>query len=94
MQLRETKVFQSVRARAEGLGISKAISPKMSAVAARDCTTVVRDVRAALEATIEKDCRFEKEIPLSWIFLRCVLHRMNKMYCKEGTCQHSKQVWG
>jgi len=66
---REAKVFQSVRARAEGLGISKAIFPQMSAVDARDCTTVVRDVRAALEATIEKDRWFEKEIPLSWIFL-------------------------
>lgn len=63
------KSFQSVRARAEGLGISKAIFPQMSAVDARDCTTVVRDVRAALEATIEKDRWFEKEIPLSWIFL-------------------------
>ena len=77
---RKAKVYQSVKARAEGLGIAKAISPQMLAVDARECTTVVKDVRAALEETIERDRRFEEDIPLSWIFLRCVLHRMNKMY--------------
>ena len=71
---RKANVYQSVKARAEGLGIAKAISPQMLAVDAQDCATVVKDVRAVLEETMERDRRFEEDIPLSWIFLRCVLH--------------------
>ena len=77
---RKVKILQSVRARAEELGVSRAICPQMLAVDARNRKAVLKEVRTLLEKAIEKDHRFEKEIPLSWIFLRSVLHKTNRMF--------------
>ena len=77
---RKVKILQSVRARAEEVGVSRAICPQMLAVDARNRKGVLKEVRTLLEKAIEKDHRFEEEIPLSWIFLRSVLHKTNRMF--------------
>ena len=77
---RKVKILQSVKARAEEVGVSRAICPQMLAVDARNRKAVLKEVRSLLEKAIEKDHRFEEEIPLSWIFLRSVLHKTNSMF--------------
>ena len=73
-----TRVLQSVKGRAEAVGIAEAIHPEMVMINAQDRDEVLR-VREVLEGMIEHG-GFEIDVKLSWIFLRCVLFSSKKLF--------------
>jgi len=73
-----TRVVQSVKGRAEAVGVAEAICPEMLTIDAQNNDQVLK-VREALEGMIEKG-DFEVDIQLSWIFLRCVLFSTKKLF--------------
>ena len=73
-----TRVLQSVKGRAEAVGVAEAIRPEMVTINAQDRDEVLR-VREVLEGMIEHG-GFEVDVKLSWIFLRCVLFSTKKMF--------------
>ena len=75
----KTQVLKGVKTRADEMGIAEATCPGMITVNARDEKDVLK-IRAALERMIEENGRFEEEVPLAWIFLRCALYRMKKLF--------------
>ena len=81
------KVIKNVQvgimARAHDYGPGDVICPQFVTVNARNPEQVRATVQKYLDKLIEKHCTFEREIPLSWIFLRTVLYSMKRMYMQK-----------
>ena len=78
------KVLREVRTQVKKVGIREdAIYPELFTVDAREEADAMK-VRTALEDLIDANDQYEREIPLYWIFLRCALHRMGRLYMLRG----------
>ena len=73
-------VLVGVKARANDFGLSDVIYPGIAAVDARNPNDVTKVVRKVLDKLIDENHRFERDIRLSWIFLRTVLYSIKKMF--------------
>ncbi len=82
-EINRTRTLQSLKGALDGMGASAAVYPALLAVDARSKKDAQR-VRQVLESLIDKDRRFEMDIPLHWIFLRCVLQSMDELYMPRG----------
>jgi len=78
LKMTRARVLQSVKGRAEAVGVAEAICPEMITIDAQNSDQVLK-VREALEGMIEKG-GFEDDVNLSWIFLRCVLFSTKKLF--------------
>ena len=73
------KVLQSVNGKAEELGIGDAVRHGIITVDAREKDDAMK-VRAALEDLIEQGNRYERNIPLTWLFFRYILFLKKKLF--------------
>ena len=73
-------VLVGVKARPNDFGLSDVIYPGIAAVDARNPENVTEVVRKALDKLIDENHRFERDIRLSWVFLRTVLYSIKKMF--------------
>lgn len=73
-------ILMGVKARANDFGLSDVVYSGIAAVDARIPDDVTEFVRKELDKLIDQNHRFERDIRLSWIFLRTVLHSTKKMY--------------
>ena len=73
-------VLVGVKARTNDFGLADVIYPGIAAVDARDPVRVTEVVRKALDKLIDQNHRFERDIRLSWVFLRTMLNSLEKMY--------------
>ena len=81
-----------VKAIAIEYGLADDIYPGFVAVDAKNTDEVSEKVTTLLDKLIDEHHRFERDIPLSWMFLRTVLYYMNKMYMpKSDILQYAKK---
>ena len=73
------KVLRSVNGKAEELGIGDAVRHGMLAVDAREKEDAMK-VRATLEKLIDLGNRYERDIPLTWLFFRYILFLTKKLF--------------
>ena len=71
------KILQSVNGKAEEIGVGEVVHGVLT-VDARKKEDALR-VRTALEELIERGNRFERDIPLTWLFLRYILFMTKKL---------------
>ena len=83
LKVTKARVMHSIQGRADEVGVADVICSRMVTVDGRDPKDASK-VRAALERLIERNNRFENEIKLSWIFLRCILLCTKKLFMTKG----------
>ena len=77
------RLFEAVGGMAEMMGVRQAIQSELMTVNATS-TDDAKKVRAAIEDLIYRNRQYEKEIPNSWISLRCVLLNMKKLFIQKS----------